>query len=75
MLSISVMGVTIISRQFFSTLVGMGSISYDFEDELKISPFNFNFCRTLKRVHFVSNFCFFFAPMEYYVLHLEIWNG
>ena len=37
MLIISVMGVTIISKQFFSTLVGMGSRSHDFDDELKIS--------------------------------------
>ena len=37
MLIISVMGVTNISRQFFSTLVRMGSRSHDFDDELKIS--------------------------------------
>ena len=37
MLIISVMGVTIISRQFFSTIVGMGSRSHNFDDELKIS--------------------------------------
>ena len=49
MLIISVMGVTDISRQYFSTFVGMGSRSHDFNDEL--------FCRTLKRVHFGSNFC------------------
>ena len=35
---ISVMGVTnYISRQFFSTFVGMGSRSHDFDDELKLS--------------------------------------
>ena len=37
MLSILVMGVVNISRQFFTTLVGMGSRSHDFDDELKIS--------------------------------------
>ena len=37
MLTISVMGVINISRQFFSTLVGMGSRSHDFDDELKRS--------------------------------------
>ena len=52
------MGVTIISRQFFSTLAGMGSRSHDFDDELEISLFNFIICRTLKRVYFGSNFCF-----------------
>ena len=33
----SVMGVIDMSRQFFSTLVGMGSRSHDFDEELKIS--------------------------------------
>ena len=37
MVIISVMGVNNISRQFFSTFVGMGSRSHDFDDELKIS--------------------------------------
>ena len=37
MLIISVMGAINISRHFFSTLVGMGSRSHDFDDELKIS--------------------------------------
>ena len=37
MVIISVMGVINISRQYFSTLVGMGFRSHDFEDELKIS--------------------------------------
>ena len=37
MLIISVMEATNISRQFFSTLVEMGSRSHDFDDELKIS--------------------------------------
>ena len=37
MLIMSVMGVINMSRQFFNTLVGMGSRSHDFEDELKIS--------------------------------------
>ena len=50
MLTISVMGVTNISRQYFSLFVGMGSRSHDFDDGLKISFFNFFFCRTLKRV-------------------------
>ena len=37
MLFISVMRVIIISRQFFSTLVGLGPRSQDCDDELKIS--------------------------------------
>ena len=37
MLIISVMGITNISRQYFSTFVGMWSRSHDFDDELKIS--------------------------------------
>ena len=37
MLIISVMGVNNISRQFFSTLVRIGTRSHDFDDELKIS--------------------------------------
>ena len=38
MLVMSVMGViNIMPRQFFNTLVGMGSRSHDFDDELKIS--------------------------------------
>ena len=37
MLIMSVMGVIIMSRQFFNTLVGMGSRSHDFDDELKLS--------------------------------------
>ena len=37
MLIISVMAVTNISRQYFSTCEGMGSRSHDFDDELKIS--------------------------------------
>ena len=42
-------------RQLFSTLVGIGFGSHDLDDELKISFF----CRTLKIIHFGSNFCFF----------------
>ena len=53
MLNIAVMAVTNISRQYFSTFVGMGSRSHDFDDELKIFFFNLIFCRTLKRVHYV----------------------
>ena len=37
MLIMSVMRVNNMSRQFFNTLVGMGSRSHDFDDELKIS--------------------------------------
>ena len=36
MLIMSVMGVINMSRQFFNKLVGMGSRSHDFDDELKI---------------------------------------
>ena len=37
MLIMSVMGVINMSRQFFNTLVGMGSRSHDVDDEFKIS--------------------------------------
>ena len=37
MVIMSVMGVINTSRQFFNTVVGMGSRSHDFDDELKIS--------------------------------------
>ena len=37
MVIMSVMGVINMSRQFFNTLVEMGSRSHDFNDELKIS--------------------------------------
>ena len=37
MLIMSVMGVINMSRQFFNTLVGMGSRSHYFDDEFKIS--------------------------------------
>ena len=37
MLILSVMGVINMTRQFFNTLVRMGSRSHDFEDEHKIS--------------------------------------
>ena len=37
MLIMSVMGLIIMSRHFFNTLVGMGSRSHDCDDELKIS--------------------------------------
>ena len=37
MLIMSVMGVINMSRQFFNTLVAMGSRSHDFDEELKIT--------------------------------------
>ena len=37
MLIMSVIGVINMSRQFFNTLVGMGSRTHDFDDEFKIS--------------------------------------
>ena len=40
MLIMSVMGVIIMSRQFFNTLVGMGSRSHDFDDERGLSEFS-----------------------------------
>ena len=63
MLIISVMGVINISRQFFNTLVGMGSRSHDFDDELtkvfNFKLFNFIFCRTFKmfNLNLISVFC------------------
>ena len=74
MLIILVMGVINISRQFFSTLVGMGSRSHDFDDELKISFLSSYSVARSKTFIFGSNFCFF-ALMEYCVLYPEIWEG
>ena len=59
MVIISVMGVTNISRKFFSTLVGMGSRSHDFDDELKI---NFLISSSVARskefiLDLISGFC------------------
>ena len=53
------MGVTNISRQFFSTLVGMGSRSHDFDDKLKISFLNSSSVTRLKEfiLDLISNFC------------------
>ena len=51
----SVMGITNVSRQCFSTFVGMGSISHDFDDELKISFFN---ARSKEFIlNLISGFC------------------
>ena len=59
MLIKSVMGVINISRQFFRTLVGMGSRSHDFDDELKISfLFSSSFARSKTFiVDLISGFC------------------
>ena len=65
MLIISLMGATNISRQFFSTLVGLGFISHDFGDELKKSFLNLIFFRTFKNVHFGSNFCCTFKNVHF----------
>ena len=58
MLIISVMGVTNISRQYFSTFVGMGSRSHDFDDELKISfLISSSVARSKKIFDLISGFC------------------
>ena len=59
MLIMSVMGVINITRQFFNTLVGMGSRSHDFDDELKIS-FLMSSSGALSKsfiFHLISDFC------------------
>ena len=72
MLIISVMRVINISRQYFSTLVGMGFRSHDFEDELKISFLISSSGARLKT--FILDLISVFALMEYCVLYPEIWN-
>ena len=58
MLIISVMGVTNISRQNFSTFVGMGSRSHDFDDELKISILLSSVARSREFIlELISGFC------------------
>ena len=54
MLIMPVIGINYISIQFFSTLVGMGSILWRWA-EYKI--LNLFFSRTLQNVHFGSDFC------------------
>ena len=72
MLIISVMGVTNISRQYFSTFVGMGSRSHDSDDELKISFLtSYSVARSKE---FILELISGFALMEYCLLYLEIWN-
>ena len=57
-LIISVMGVTNISRQYFSTFVGMGSRSHDFDDELKISfLISSSVARSKDNLDLISVFC------------------
>ena len=61
------------SRQFFNTLVVMGTRSHDFDDELKIS-FLISSSDARSKT-FILDLIFFFALVEYSVLYLEIWNG
>ena len=67
MLIISVMGVTNISRQYFSTLVGIGFRSHDFNDELKKG---FLISSSVARSkEFISDLIsVFFALVEYYLI-------
>ena len=73
MLIMSVMGVNNISRQFFSTLVGVGSRSHDFDNELKISLLISSYVARSKKFIFI--YFQFFALMEYCVLYPQITNG
>ena len=73
MVIMSVMGVINISRQFFNTLVGMGSRSHYFDDELKVSFLILSSVAHSKT--FFSDLISVFALMEYCELFLEIWNG
>ena len=59
------------SRQFFNTLVGMGSRSHDFDDELKIS-FLISSADARSKTSF---FYLISALLGYSVLYLEIRNG
>ena len=70
----SVMGVIDMSRQFFNTLVGMGSRSHDFDDELKII-FLISSSDARSKTVILDLISVFFALVEYSVLYLEIWNG
>ena len=70
MLIMSVMGVIIMSRQFFNMLVGMGSKSHDFDDELKIS-FLISSSDARSKT-FISDLISVFALVEYSVLYPEI---
>ena len=56
------------SREFFSTLVGMKFRSHDFDDEPEKRLFNFIFCLTFKVFHFGFDFRFF-ALLQYLVLY------
>ena len=62
------------SRQFFNTLVGMGSRSHDFDDELKII-FLISSSDARSKTFILDLISVFFALVEYSVLYLEIWNG
>ena len=68
------MGVINISRQFFSTFVGMGSRSHDFDDEFKINVL-ISSSVACSKTFILDLISVFFAVMEYSVLHLEILNG
>ena len=59
MLIISVMGVIDMTRQFFNTLVGIGSRPHDFDYELKISFFISSFDARSKTfiLDLISVFC------------------
>ena len=70
----SVMGDIIMSRQFFNTLVGMGSRSHDFDDEFKIS-FLISTYDARSKTFSLDLISVFFALVEYSVLLMEIWNG
>ena len=70
MFIISVMGVSNISRQHFSTFVGMGSRSHDVDDELKIS---FLISSSVARSkEYILILISVFALILYYVLDLGI---
>ena len=69
---ISLMGVICMSRQFFSTLVGMELGSHDFADEPKK---NFLILSSVCRSFKIDNFgfdCRFFALLQYLVLYPQI---
>ena len=72
MLILSVMGVISMSRQFFSTLVGMEFRSHDFDDKPK-KGFLISSSVAHSKSFFLDSISVFFALLQYLVLHTQIW--
>ena len=61
------------SRQFFNTLVGKGSRSHDFDDELKIS-FSISSSDARSKTVILDRI-YVFCTCGIFCIYLEIWNG